>query len=152
MLAARTTAERWLPIIGQTLLLMVIWAAADRFARVAHLPFSGGILGLVVLVVLLMTGAVKPPMVEKGAELLLGNMLLYFIPLVVSVVQYTQLFEVEGLKLFAAIGIGFISVMVATGFTVEWACQITRKRTLYRLLEKRRARHLATSHAAQEIA
>ena len=151
--ALRSTAVRWLQILGQVLLLMLIWAVADKVAAATHLPISGGILGLLILVVLLLTGVVKPPLIERGAELLLANMLLYFIPLVVSVVQYTSLFESEGIKLMVAIGVGFISVLVVTALTVEWACGWTRKRNLRRLMAQRsnRPRRRAVLPVAEEL-
>ncbi|MEH6415512.1 CidA/LrgA family protein [Pseudomonas sp. CGJS7] len=135
-------ARRWVRAVAQVLLLSVIWFAADRGAKVLGLPISGGIFGLGILVVLLMTGVIKPTWVEGGAELILANMLLYFIPLVVSVVQYTDLFETEGLKLMVAIGVGFLSVLVVTAFVVEWACQLIRKRHYSNLIEARRTRAL----------
>ncbi|WP_416424288.1 CidA/LrgA family protein [Pseudomonas sp. App30] len=143
------TALRWLQIIGQILLLILVWSLADRVATLAHLPISGGILGLLVLVALLLSGVVKPTLFEQGGELLLANMLLYFIPLVVSVVQYTSLFESEGLKLMVAIGVGFVSVLVTTAFTVEWLCAWTRKRQLQRLTAQRGKRPVA---GPQELA
>lgn len=133
-------ALRGLQTLGQILFLVLIWALADRIATLAHLPISGGILGLLILVVLLLSGVVKPALFEQGGELLLANMLLYFIPLVVSVVQYTSLFESEGLKLLVAIGVGFTSVLVTTALTVEWLCAWTRKRHLQRLTQQRSKR------------
>ncbi|WP_213878705.1 CidA/LrgA family protein [Pseudomonas sp. dw_358] len=141
--AARATLIDWARVLGQMVLLTGVWFVADRVAALLHLPVSGGVLGLLVLVALLLSGLVKPPLIEKGAEWLLANMLLYFIPLVVSIVQYTSLIQSEGLKLFLAIGIGFISVMLATALTVEWVCALTRKRTLRRHLQRRRAHQLA---------
>lgn len=141
--AARATLIDWARVVGQMVLLTGVWFVADRVAALLHLPVSGGVLGLLVLVALLLSGLVKPPLIEKGAEWLLANMLLYFIPLVVSIVQYSQLIQSEGLKLFAAIGIGFISVMLATALTVEWVCGLTRKRTLRRHLQRRGARQSA---------
>lgn len=138
--AARATLIDWARVVGQMILLTGVWFVADRAAALLNLPLSGGVLGLLVLVALLLSGVVKPPLIERGAEWLLANMLLYFIPLVVSIVEYTQLIESEGLKLFAAIGIGFISVMLATALTVEWVCALTRKRTLRRHLQRRQAR------------
>ncbi len=145
--ALRKNGVRMLQLLGQLLFLMLLWAAADRVALALHLPVSGGILGLLALVALLLSGVVKPAMFERGAQLLLANMLLYFIPLVVSVVQYTRLFESEGLKLMVAIGVGFVSVLVATALTVEWVCAWTRKRHLQRLTHQRRSR--SDDHVAQ---
>jgi holin-like protein len=55
----------------------------------------------------------------------------------VSVVQFTGLLKEEGLRLFAAIGIGFTCVMLATAFTVEWVCRFKRGRKLRRLRAER---------------
>jgi holin-like protein len=123
---------------AQVLLLIAVWYGADRAAKWLDLPFSGGVVGLLLMVALLLSGAVRPVVVDRGADWLLSNMLLFFIPLVVSVVQFTGLLKSEGLRLFAAIGLGFISVLLVTALTVEWVCRMDRGRRLRRLRNRRR--------------
>ncbi|MRW87145.1 CidA/LrgA family protein [Pseudoduganella sp. FT26W] len=125
--------------LAQVLGLIAAWYAADRLSAWSGLPFSGGVVGLIIMVLLLQSGVLRPSAIEHGADWLLSNMLLFFIPLVVSVVQFTGLLEQDGLRLFAAIGIGFICVMLATAFTVEWVCRFERGRKLRRLREARAA-------------
>ncbi|MYM81581.1 CidA/LrgA family protein [Duganella sp. FT50W] len=131
--------KRILYTLAQVLGLIAAWYAADRFSTWVGLPFSGGVVGLIIMVVLLQCGLLHPAAIEHGADWLLSNMLLFFIPLVVSVVQFTGLLEHEGLRLFAAIGIGFTCVMLATAFTVEWVCRFERGRKLRRLRTERAA-------------
>lgn len=119
--------------LAQVLGLIAAWYAADRFSAWVGLPFSGGVVGLIIMVILLQSGVLRPSAIEHGADWLLSNMLLFFIPLVVSVVQFTGLLKEDGLRLFAAIGIGFTCVMLATAFTVEWVCRFERGRKLRRL-------------------
>ena len=126
--------------LWQVAVLIAAWWAADQAADALQLPFSGGVVGLFVLVALLASGMVKPGAIELGANWLLANMLLFFIPLVVSVVQFTQLLKSQGLMLFVNIGLGFASVMLATAFTVEWVCRHERKLRLQKLLRQRAAR------------
>ncbi len=121
-------------------ILIAAWWLADEAASALHLPFSGGVVGLFVLVALLLSGWVRPAAIELGANWLLANMLLFFIPLVVSVVQFTQLLKTQGLMLFVNIGLGFTSVMLATALTVEWVCRYERKLRLNKLLRQRTAR------------
>ena len=121
-------------------ILIAAWWLADAAAAALHLPFSGGVVGLFVLVALLLSGWVRPTTIELGANWLLANMLLFFIPLVVSVVQFTQLLKSQGLMLFVNIGLGFASVMLATALTVEWVCRYERKLRLNKLLRQRKAR------------
>ena len=124
-------------------ILIAAWWLADEAASALHLPFSGGVVGLFVLVSLLLSGWVRPAAIELGANWLLANMLLFFIPLVVSVVQFTQLLKSQGLMLFVNIGLGFASVMLATAFTVEWVCRYERRQRLQALLRQRKARTAA---------
>lgn len=119
--------------LAQVLGLIAAWYAADRLSAWVGLPFSGGVVGLIIMVILLQSGVLRPSAIEHGADWLLSNMLLFFIPLVVSVVQFTGLLKEDGLRLFAAIGIGFTCVMLATAFTVEWVCRFERGRRLRRL-------------------
>ena len=123
--------------------LIAAWWLADEAASALHLPFSGGVVGLFVLVALLLSGWVRPAAIELGANWLLANMLLFFIPLVVSVVQFTQLLKSQGLMLFVNIGLGFASVMLATALTVEWVCRYERKLRLQKLVRQRTARAAA---------
>jgi len=137
----KTTAlSRFVYTVLQIALLIAIWYVCDRIAAWLHLPFSGGVVGLLVMVALLLAGVVRPSVVDHGAEWLLSNMLLFFIPLIVSVVQFTALLEREGVRLFTAIGIGFISVLLATAFTVEWVCKFERRVRLRKLRGVRQIR------------
>lgn len=121
----------------QVFSLIMIWLISNQASIFFHLPFSGGIVGLLLLVFLLTAGVIKPTVIELGGDLILANMLLYFIPLVVSLVQYSALFAQSGFRLIAAIGIGFMVVLSATALTVEVVCQIIRKRHFRRLVAHR---------------
>lgn len=140
------TAVSWANNLGQVLIIFFIWMIADKAAALFKIPLSGGVLGLFILVVLLLTNIVRPGYIEKGAELLLANMLLYFIPLVVSVIQYTALFQSSGVKLMIAICVGFVVVMIVTAATVEWFCQWTRRRLLQSHITARKQRLIARHH------
>ena len=126
--------------VWQVGVLIAAWWLADQAASALQLPFSGGVVGLFALVALLLAGWVRPGVIELGANWLLANMLLFFIPLVVSVVQFTQLLKTQGLTLFLNIGLGFASVMLATALTVEWVCRYERKVRLNKLLRQRAMR------------
>ena len=126
--------------VWQVGVLIAAWWLADQAASALQLPFSGGVVGLALLVVLLLAGWVRPAAIELGANWLLANMLLFFIPLVVSVVQFTQLLKTQGLTLFLNIGLGFASVMLATAFTVEWVCRYERQLRLKKRLRQRALR------------
>lgn len=134
------SARRGARTVLQVGMLIVAWWSADRAAAALGLPFSGGVVGLLLTAGLLWSGILKPRSIALGAEWLLANMLLFFIPLVVSVVQFTELLKSDGYKLFVAIGIGFTCVLLATALTVEWVCRIKRGQRLHRARQLRARR------------
>jgi holin-like protein len=101
--------------------LVALWWVADQAAHRLGLPVPGSVLGLAVLVGLLWSGLLPLAWVKAGADLLLAEMLLFFIPAVVAVVKYPALILQRGWTLLAVILLGTAAVMVGTAFAVEAA-------------------------------
>ncbi|TAM06553.1 MAG: CidA/LrgA family protein [Paraburkholderia sp.] len=130
-------------IAVQSALIAGLWFVADGFARATHLPVPGGVVGLVALLALLFCGGVAPRWVKAGADWLLSDMLLFFIPAAVAAVQYGGLFRADGWRLALVVVGGTLMVMVSVAFAVEQAARFERRLALRRVLQ---ARHL-TRHA-----
>jgi holin-like protein len=62
---------------------------------------------------------VAPQTVSKGAGWLLAEMLLFFVPAAMILMQNPQMFGLLGLKLLAIIVVGTILVMAATALTID---------------------------------
>ena len=122
-------------ITAQSALLAGVWYAADALTRVTHLPVPGGVVGLVLLLALLFCGGVTPRWVKAGADWLLSDMLLFFIPAAVAAVKYGGLFRADGWRLALVVVGGTLMVMVAVAFAVEQAARLER------WLALRRVRH-----------
>jgi holin-like protein len=129
-------------IAGQSTFLAVLWLAADYAARRLGLPVPGGVIGLAALLVLLFTGSIAPRWVKAGADWLLSDMLLFFVPAAVAVVQYGGLFKSDGWRLALVVVGGTLAVMVAVAFTVDQAARLER------VIAMRRARALRVASAA----
>jgi holin-like protein len=129
-------------IAAQCALLAGVWFAADAFVRVTHLPVPGGVVGLAALLVLLFCGGVTPRWVKAGADWLLSDMLLFFIPAAVAAVQYGGLFRADGWRLALVVVGGTLMVMVAVAFAVEQAARLERRLAL------RRVQHARHPHAS----
>lgn len=123
--------------------LILFWYLADQAARALTIPISGGIIGLILLLILMLAGLIKTEWIEGGAELILAHLVLYFIPLVVSVVQYIDLFQTLGVKIAVAIGAGFLSVLLTTALVVDGICLVMRKRYLNNVHRSRAKRMFA---------
>lgn len=127
-------------IAAQSALLAGVWFGADALVRVVHLPVPGCVVGLVLLLVLLFCGGVTPRWVKAGADWLLSDMLLFFIPAAVAAVQYGGLFRADGWRLALVVAGGTLMVMVAVAFAVEQAAKLERRLALRRV---RHSRHEA---------
>lgn len=102
-------------IIMQVSILFFISVAMNAIAELLRLPIPGSILGIAVLFLLLKTKVVKLSWIEQGANWLLAELLLFFIPSAVGVMQYIPLLQSEGLQILIVVVSSTIIVMVSSG-------------------------------------
>jgi len=100
--------------------LMVLFSlAGQELAGSLGLSIPGGVLGLILVLGLLASGRLQVHAVRRGASWLLGEMLLFFVPAVMSVLDHHEFLGVLGLKLLAAIVAGTAMVMIGTALTID---------------------------------
>ena len=107
----------------QIALLIGFWLAGNAAARLAHLPIPGAVLGMAALLALLLAGRVSLASTRRGARWLLAEMLLFFVPAVLAVLNHHELFGWLGLKVLAVILIGTVTVMTVTAGVVDLCCR-----------------------------
>lgn len=100
-----------LQVAGLTLFSLVI----NAITPLLHIPIPGSILGMVILFLLLEFGVIRLNWVEVGASWLLAELLLFFIPSAVGVMKYSNLLEMDGLRVLAVVVVGTFAVMASSG-------------------------------------
>ncbi|MBV1776515.1 CidA/LrgA family protein [Burkholderiaceae bacterium DAT-1] len=110
---------RLLRVVAQVILLVCLWLTADWVVRSSALPIPAGVLGLGMLVLLLLLGWLPLDVVELGAELLLAEMMLFFVPAMVGLTRFGPLFAQQGWELLAVLLIGCLVVMAGTAWVVD---------------------------------
>jgi holin-like protein len=108
-------------------LLTALSIFGNWVSRLTHLPIPGSMIGLVVLFALLQLRVIKLEWVELGGNWLISNMLLFFVPSALGIIQYGSLLKTEGLKLVLVIGMSTAAVMMTTGLVAEKFTQWRRK-------------------------
>lgn len=108
-------------------LFCLLSLACHWFAIWAHLPLPGSVLGLGILLILLISKLIPERAVQLGAAWLIGELLLFFIPPVISVIKYEGLFEQYGVNIMFTLVMGSICVMVGTGFVVDRVFRFERQ-------------------------
>ncbi|OWA36055.1 holin [Saccharibacillus sp. O16] len=99
----------------QVAALMGFSELMNRLVVWTHLPIPGSILGIFVLFLLLQFRIVKLEWIELGAAWLLAELLLFFIPAAVGVMNYIPLLEQDGIRIFAVVVLSTLIVMISSG-------------------------------------
>ncbi|WP_138416722.1 CidA/LrgA family protein [Aquibacillus sediminis] len=84
-----------------------------------HLPIPASMIGLVLLFLALSLHIIKLEWVEKGGNWLLAELLLFFVPSAVGVVNYNEMFSLQGLTTVIIIGVSTFIVMATTAFIAD---------------------------------
>lgn len=85
-----------------------------------HLPVSGSILGLFLVLALLHFNVLKLSAVERGASFLMSEMLLFFIPSAVAIIQYKDQILRHGSQFLIVIILSTVTVMIVTGVVAQF--------------------------------
>lgn len=111
----RPLVARWV----QVLLIVLVWLACDQLSRRLHLPIPGSLLAMALLLAMLLAGAVPAASLRRGADWLLAEMLLFFIPAVMAVWEHLPLMRAEGWRILVVILVGTALVMGTTALLVD---------------------------------
>lgn len=89
---------------------------ANGLASILPIPVPGSIMGIVLLFVLLKMKIVRLEWIERGSNWLIAQMLLFFIPATVGIMNYKNMFMTSGLRIVSTIAISTAAVMICSGY------------------------------------
>jgi len=108
----------------QLMLIACLWLAGQAIVSLTGLPLPGAVVGLFLTLALLATGVVSLPGLEKGSAWLLADMLVFFVPAVIALVDHHEFLGALGVKLLLVIAGSTVAVMLATAGTVELCARL----------------------------
>lgn len=111
----------------QILLLLVFLAIGGMIKRVLNIPISAAVIGLMILLLSLLSGILKLDWIKTGADFILAELVLFFIPCFIGLIKYKDLFLTEGWQLLVAVFIGTVCVMVCTAYSVHFGFKLENK-------------------------
>ncbi|MBV8680631.1 MAG: CidA/LrgA family protein [Aquitalea sp.] len=103
----------------QVVLLSLVWLLANRLSHRFVPAVPAGVLGMLLMLLALGLRCLPLSWCKSGARWLLAEMLLFFIPATVAVVQYPQLFASAGVRILLVIVLSTIMVMTVTSLVVD---------------------------------
>lgn len=101
-------------------LLTLFWLAGNKLVSLLHWRVPGNVMGMLLLLLLLQLKVIRLEWVEAGTNWLLGDMLLFFVPAAVGVIQYKELMASSGVRILLVIAVSTLAVMACTGLAAEW--------------------------------
>ena len=119
MLHDRTRLKKLNTASCQIIIILAVWSCPKVLQKLLNLPVASGVLGFFLLLFLLEMKWLKLAHVERGADLLLAELLLFFIPPVVGVIQYQDLLIASGWKILLVILISTALVMMVSVYSVR---------------------------------
>jgi len=107
-------------IFIQILFISLFFVLGAGVKEIFSIPLPASMIGLGFLLLALFTGVVKLEWIDKGANFLLAELLLFFIPSAVGIVNYDEIMSWQGLELVLIIAVSTFIVMAATAFTADF--------------------------------
>lgn len=118
----RVSMEKCKKILKVIVQIIFIWGFLLLGTWVSNffsIPLPGSIIGLVLLFICLKLHIIKLQWIDAGASFLTGELLLFFVPAAVGIVQYEDIFGIIGIKLIIVIICSTMVVMASTGWIAE---------------------------------
>ncbi len=103
----------------QLIIIIGINLTGSFLTEWAHLPIPGAISGMIILLIMLFTGIIKPKHIEETADFLLKNMAFFFLPAGVGILASYQLVRGSYLQTIAIIVISTILVMAISAVITQ---------------------------------
>lgn len=119
----RFDVKRMGRLISEIAVLLAIYFVGCQIAVLLQVPIPGGVMGMILLLLAFALGWVKPATLQLGAGVLMAEMLLFFIPALMSLLDHGALVRDEGWRILLVIGVSTLLVMIVTAFTVEAVCR-----------------------------
>ncbi|WJK10865.1 CidA/LrgA family protein [Pseudomonas fluorescens] len=121
-----STVKYFSRLLAELAVLLGLYLLGCQIAAWLAWPIPGGVIGMVLLLLGFAFGWIKPAALQMGAGLLMAEMLLFFIPALMSLLDYGALLRDDGWRILLVIAASTLMVMLVTAFTVELAVRLRR--------------------------
>ena len=106
-------------IIVQILFIYIFLFLGSGVKAVVPIPIPASMVGLLLLLFSLLLGIVKLEWIEQGGNWLLAELLLFFIPSAVGIINYDELLSWQGIGSILMVGVSTFIVISSTAFISE---------------------------------
>src|SRR5699024_12575346 len=112
-----------LPIFIHIVFLYCIYFLGNWIQDTFSLVIPGSVIGMIILFILLLTNLIKVSWIKKGATFVVNNLVLFFIPATVGIINYFELFNGNVFLLIVIVLFSTLLVMSSSGVTSQLIMQ-----------------------------
>ena len=116
-------------VVGEFLIIASAGAAGVLFAAIPGFPLPGTVTGMLIMLVLLLSGLIKLKWISSAANFFLKFLPLFFIPLIVNLLREADILNTWGFKLVIIIVLTTVITMAATGLTAKLMLAVLHRRS-----------------------
>ncbi|MGF9909920.1 CidA/LrgA family protein [Brevibacillus porteri] len=102
------------------IILLAFYGVGVAASKWLHIPLPGNLVGMLLLTLGLCMGWIRMDWVEQAGIFLIRHMLLFFVPIIVGVASYLNVFTQNPLPIILSMVLGPLLVMLVTGVVVQW--------------------------------
>ena len=106
---------KYIRIAYQVIILFLFSHLGSLIVQILSIDFPGSIVGLLLLFICLYLKIIPINLINEGAGFLLGLLALFFVPTTVGIMNYPQLFSLEGFLILFSIIASTVFTLVVTG-------------------------------------
>lgn len=114
-------------VLRQISLIFLICVLCEGIASLLPFPFPGSVLSMIVLFLLFALKWVKPDDVKETSNLLLGNMMLVFVPSFVSIMNYFDVLKHIAVQFIFIIVVSTMVTFLVGGAVVSLVCRLQER-------------------------
>lgn len=111
-------------LMGQIGILALISAIGNFLAKLLPLGMPGGIYGIILLLTLIQLRIIPLERIERGAEFLLAELLLFFIPSAIGVIEFKEVLSGALAQLLAVLSFSILLLLGLVGLVAELALRL----------------------------
>jgi holin-like protein len=116
MIGEKTVYRKIIKIIVQVLAIYLISLLGDYIQSLFNLPIPGSIIGLLILFGLLASKILPEKWILDGVNFILATMLIFFVPSMVGIINYPELFSGKGILLIVGLILCTCLVLISSGY------------------------------------
>ena len=111
-------------VLRQVSLIFLICIVCEWLASLLPFPFPGSVLSMLVLFLLFALKILKPEAMKETSGLLLGNMMLVFLPSFVSIMNYFDVLRHVAVRFILIVVISTVVTFLVGGAVVTLVCRL----------------------------